>query len=885
MAVGYLKENFAFGTLASTLNAAAVTLTVTAGHSLPTAAGTFQLVIWDAVSFPNASGDLNVEIVAASFDTGNVYNITRAQESTSDVEHAAGQKVGLHYTAAVNVDDLDAANHPMARISGSTFSTVQHAQDIFHSAGWISGGVVSDDADGTITVAAGTGLIRATDSATAQILYFDWASEAGANVALADNDINYVYIEYNGGSPQAVATTTVRTDFNTNVLLASISREGTVLHINQTDQHTVGDHANSMIRRMVGVQPYGHVSGGILSETGTRNIALTAGTFWRGLTEFSTGAVDTQGADTFSYYYNDGSWQKVSSVSDIHQSNYNNFGVGLATLANNRYGVHWVYLQADSDDVAVIYGIGSYTLSQAEDVQPPSAVPLVVEVEGILAGKIIIGKDDAAFTQVESAFQTKFSGSLATDHADLVSLDYASAGHTGFQAQGDVLDDFNTLTAPTVDGQFIVATGAGAFAYESTTIARTSLGVGEADTPLLGGVIIADGGTIGQAAGPLITFNDTNNDLKISGCKVGIGTTISNAPLEVKGAKPAGNIGGHQSGMLHVTGDGTSEFSSSVITGHSAYNGNTQLWYLGSTTTGNDNIAFINRQNAPIEFYTNNTLKMTIDAAGTIVIPGVIELGHDTDTTIARASAGDLNIEGNLIYRVGGTDVAIADGGSGQGTAQLAINALSAVAGGTNEHVLTKDTGTGNAIWKVSAAAADGKVKVDVAATADYLGAANSDGALRTGAGLTYTDGGDFVTLTTDLVGDATAGRVIRFARVVLQDGTNANTLKAQMFDTWNGDDIAEVNNIVKGATTSGWTLDAGGTILTIEASGLTGNALAALGSIRVNASGNDTLQIELLITANDIQIFFYDDAAAQDMTVLLDTGPLTFNMFYITDA
>ena len=42
-----------------------------------------------------------------------------------------------------------------------------------------------------------------------------------------------------------------------------------------------------------------------------------------------------------------------------------------------------------------------------------------------------------------------------------------------------------------------------------------------------------------------------------------------------------------------------------------------------------------------------------------------IELGAASDTTIARASAGDLNIEGNVIYRAGGTDVPVADGGTG----------------------------------------------------------------------------------------------------------------------------------------------------------------------------------------------------------------------------
>ena len=46
-----------------------------------------------------------------------------------------------------------------------------------------------------------------------------------------------------------------------------------------------------------------------------------------------------------------------------------------------------------------------------------------------------------------------------------------------------------------------------------------------AATPTFGGIIVANGGTIGQAAGPLLTFDDTNNYLEITGCNVGIGTS------------------------------------------------------------------------------------------------------------------------------------------------------------------------------------------------------------------------------------------------------------------------------------------------------------------------------------------------------------------------
>lgn len=42
-----------------------------------------------------------------------------------------------------------------------------------------------------------------------------------------------------------------------------------------------------------------------------------------------------------------------------------------------------------------------------------------------------------------------------------------------------------------------------------------------------------------------------------------------------------------------------------------------------------------------------------------------VNIGHASDTTITRTGAGDIAVEGNAIYRAGGTDVALADGGTG----------------------------------------------------------------------------------------------------------------------------------------------------------------------------------------------------------------------------
>lgn len=45
-----------------------------------------------------------------------------------------------------------------------------------------------------------------------------------------------------------------------------------------------------------------------------------------------------------------------------------------------------------------------------------------------------------------------------------------------------------------------------------------------------------------------------------------------------------------------------------------------------------------------------------------------VNFGHATDTTVDRVSAGDIQVEGNMVYRVDGNDVDVADGGTGVST-------------------------------------------------------------------------------------------------------------------------------------------------------------------------------------------------------------------------
>ena len=81
-----------------------------------------------------------------------------------------------------------------------------------------------------------------------------------------------------------------------------------------------------------------------------------------------------------------------------------------------------------------------------------------------------------------------------------------------------------------------------------------------------------------------------------------------------------------------------------------------------------------------------------------------VNVGHASDTTIARPSAGDISVEGNIVYRAGGTDVPVTDGGTGASAAIGACANLAAVfilgksaasssgAADTNENVLATIT-------------------------------------------------------------------------------------------------------------------------------------------------------------------------------------------------
>lgn len=93
-----------------------------------------------------------------------------------------------------------------------------------------------------------------------------------------------------------------------------------------------------------------------------------------------------------------------------------------------------------------------------------------------------------------------------------------------------------------------------------------------------------------------------------------------------------------------------------------------------------------------------------------------------------------------------------------------------------------------------AAAGADEKVAVHTGETAQFVGAANSDGFLRTGDGLSYTDGGVFVTLDVAQLKDASS------SELTISSGSITRTNSHHTVDT-ESDASSDDLNTIAGAT------------------------------------------------------------------------------------
>jgi len=336
--------------------------------------------------------------------------------------------------------------------------------------------------------------------------------------------------------------------------------------------------------------------------------------------------------------------------------------LGLSNIANNKLANSTVSYGGISLALGQTDATPAFDLTDATNYPTSSLTGTITNAQ--LAGSIANGK-------------LSNSSITLSQGAGMAAMGAVSLGGSVTVAVDGVLEDLDTLGAPSADGEFIVATGAGAFAYESGATARTSLGlgalatlsavnastitdnsVGAAELNLSGngtsGQVLASDGdgtfswadpdvsitnlgsrlpqisssvTIGDATDVTVT---TSGDLVVTGDLTVSGDTISAnvATLDVEDK----NITLNKSG-----GDSSSTANGAGLTIQDAVNASTDATMLWDAT--NDEFDFSHAINVTgIVTATGTSVFASLDISGDVDVDGTLETDALTigGTTIAE---------------------------------------------------------------------------------------------------------------------------------------------------------------------------------------------------------------------------------------------------------
>ena len=335
-------------------------------------------------------------------------------------------------------------------IGSPTYDSLQDWFNTTQSSGVISGGEITDNGDGSVTVAAGTGLIKSNPAdVLSETSFFDW--EEDINVALADDGrINWVYIENVSGTINISSTIDFTAlNWSTQFIIGTCYREGTSVSVQDLGSRRY-NLANRLALKDYETFGYQRVDGLVLGETGTLNASMTLGHFYALYEKLELTAVDTSVSGDIRYWFRDGSggWN-TSTISTYDNVKYDDSDGVLGDLGTGRYGVIWCFVSLDGN-LNFVYGrVNTPTLSIAQNEPLYSDLPDFVNTFSLLIGQVIVKQGQASVVEILSAFETVFQTAQATDHNSLANLNVGDYLHLSSVEKAEALSDFtrqNLLT-------------------------------------------------------------------------------------------------------------------------------------------------------------------------------------------------------------------------------------------------------------------------------------------------------------------------------------------------------------------------------------------------------------------------------------------------------
>jgi hypothetical protein len=640
-----------------------------------------------------ANADLSAEQSLGALATGILKNTTTA---------------GVGVLSIATGADIPAINANQVIIpSGLGTPTYDDVQDFLNetrSSGRITGGVIAAHnagVDAKINISELEGMIFTGTTLGSTLIYFKKAVQHEISpTGITDGVVNWIYIDYDAGNLTYKATT-ARSNIN-DYSMFSIGRiwiSGNTIEILLTGHNLYNKDRRSHNRL---IEKYGgmdRVSGATLSKHGTAlRIQADAGSWY-----VANKAYTTPLADTFFVWYRHetGAWTRTAALTLFSETItgghtvYETYQIDtpaaedLAALTANKYGVYWVFMCPDGH-LNVVLGTAKYAnVGEAQAATVPTYLPPYCINWARLIGRIICKNADAALYSAESSFSTQFTLSAAVDHASLSGLTVAGshpqAAITGLTtADGPTFDHLHLTTdLPVSEG----GTGASTFALNGILYGNAANAVGVTAIGAQYNVLTVGASPFVPAwSGYLLSgTSGGKTTFAVTGTKTLTLTATDDYNLTVAAtASISGtNTGDNSANSLYDIGSDTQAWSAVLDTVTAGtYLGDDSITTLGTIATGGWHGTTIAADHGGTGATTladgglvigNGTSAVEVVAAGAttqILVGGGAATapvwGADIPTAVTIGTA--------YIYRASGTDVPVADGGTGAST--LALNGV-----------------------------------------------------------------------------------------------------------------------------------------------------------------------------------------------------------------
>jgi hypothetical protein len=260
--------------------------------------------------------------------------------------------------------------------------------------GVIYGGELTDGGGLDIDVASGFGYSSVGSLPNDTLIKREWNA---TSLTLPASSAVYVYFNTSG----TLVSNGTRPATDENILLGRvITSASAILYIEKAplDAHHSGNNFSNLLRDALGPL---FVSGCLVSESGTRQLDVTAGIYYFSMNKYSPAGASPI---TFDYFYESASpgvYTRVASQTTISNSQYDDGSGTLASLPSNKYAKHLLLtVGGPSEKYLVIYPNAYYdTLAEAENA-PLQTTPSFIKDSFVRVASIVVKQGTSAIQSI-----------------------------------------------------------------------------------------------------------------------------------------------------------------------------------------------------------------------------------------------------------------------------------------------------------------------------------------------------------------------------------------------------------------------------------------------------------------------------------------------------